>query len=104
MPWLISLLGVLGSIVIMQGIGWITQTIIAEQNWSFTPWDEFTIRGSLGDWRYYYSRINWRSGAAINAYRSDLVDNLQPTFKPAFLRQTCLPILNVLVHKKFSHV
>jgi putative ABC transport system permease protein len=28
---LISLLGVLGSIVIMQGIGWITQTIIAEQ-------------------------------------------------------------------------
>jgi ABC-type antimicrobial peptide transport system permease subunit len=76
---LISLLGVLGSIVIMQGIGWITQTIIAEQTGVLLhgmnlQYEDLWVIGGI-----IIAGLIGGLGAAINAYRSDLVDNLQPT-------------------------
>ena len=73
------LLGVLGSIVIMQGIGWITQTIIAEQTGVLLhgmnlQYEDLWVIGGI-----IIAGLIGGLGAAINAYRSDLVDNLHPT-------------------------
>ena len=77
--WLISLLGALGSIVIMQGIGWITQTIIAEQTGVLPDgmnlqYEDLWVIGGI-----ILTGLIGGLGAAVNAYRSDVVDNLHPT-------------------------
>jgi ABC-type antimicrobial peptide transport system permease subunit len=76
---LISLLGTLGSILIMQGIGWITQTIISEQTGVLLDgmnlqYEDLWLIGGI-----ILTGLIGGLGAAVNAYRSDLVDNLQPS-------------------------
>ena len=75
----ISLLGVLGSFLIMLGIGSITQTIIVEQTgvllegMNLQLEDLWVIAGII------LTGLIGGLGAAVNAYRSELVDNLQST-------------------------
>lgn len=75
----ISLLGVLGSFLIMLGIGSVTQTIIVEQTgvllegMNLQLEDLWVIAGII------LTGLIGGLGAAVNAYRSELVDNLQST-------------------------
>ena len=75
---IISILGVLGSILIMQGIGLITQGIIVEETGVLLDGMNLQLQDLWVIMAIIFSGLVGGLGAAVNAYRSELVDLLQP--------------------------
>ncbi len=75
---IISVLGVLGSLLIMQGIGLITQGIIVEETGVLLDGMNLQLQDLWVIMAIIFSGLVGGLGAAVNAYRSELVDLLQP--------------------------
>ena len=75
---IISVLGVLGSLLIMQGIGLITQGIIVEETGVLLDGMILQLQDLWVIMAIIFSGLVGGLGAAVNAYRSELVDLLQP--------------------------
>ena len=75
---IISVLGVLGSLLIMQGIGLITQGIIVEETGVLLDGMNLQLQDHWVIMAIIFSGLVGGLGAAVNAYRSELVDLLQP--------------------------
>ena len=75
---IISVLGALGSLLIMQGIGLITQGIIVEETGVLLDGMNLQLQDLWVIMAIIFSGLVGGLGAAVNAYRSELVDLLQP--------------------------
>ena len=75
---IISVLGVLGSLLIMQGLGLITQGIIVEETGVLLDGMNLQLQDLWVIMAIIFSGLVGGLGAAVNAYRSELVDLLQP--------------------------
>ncbi len=75
---IISVLGVLGSLLIMQGIGLITKGIIVEETGVLLDGMNLQLQDLWVIMAIIFSGLVGGLGAAVNAYRSELVDLLQP--------------------------
>ena len=75
---IISVLGALGSLLIMQGIGLITQGIIVKETGVLLEGMNLQLQDLWVIMAIIFSGLVGGLGAAVNAYRSELVDLLQP--------------------------